>query len=70
MDKCNNHKAKTFLAVKGQCSLNMKNESEAMEKHSELKKNCNAVGPLKMMKELLCVSTEKMPTLVHDDNVE
>ena len=38
----------------------MKNELEAMEKHSKLEKNDDAVavGPLKMTKELLHVSTE------------
>ena len=47
VDKCNNHKAKVFPVVKGQCGLSMKNKLEAMEKHSKLEKNDDVVGPLK-----------------------
>ena len=36
----------------------MKNELEATEKHSKSEQNDNVVGPLKMTKELSCMSTE------------
>ena len=58
LDKHNECNAKLFLVAKGQCNLSMKNELEAMKKHRKLEKNDNAVGPLKMTKELSCVSTE------------
>ena len=58
MDKHNEHKAKAFLTVKGQCNLSMKNELETMAKCSKSEKDDDAVGPLKMTKELSHVSTE------------
>ena len=51
----NECKAKVFPVVKGQCDLSMKNELKATEKCSELEQNDNAVGLLKMTKELLHV---------------
>ena len=71
IDKRNECKAKVFLVVKGQCNLSVKNKLEAMEKHSELEQNDDAVGLLKMIKELSCVSTEvkcqcwSMTTMLH-----
>ena len=47
-----------FPVVKGQCNLSVKNKLEAMEKCSKLEQNDNTVGPLKLTKELLHVSTE------------
>ena len=44
--------------AKGQCDLSMKDKTEAVERHSKLEQNDDTVGPLKMTKELLCMSTE------------
>ena len=72
LDKCNECKAKVFLVVKGQCNLSMKNKLEAMKECGEPEQNDDAVGLLKMIKELSCMSTEvkhqcwSMTTMVHE----
>ena len=58
--------------VKGQCNLSVKNKPEAMKEHSKLEQNDDAVGPLKMIKELSHMSTEvncqcwSMTTMLHE----
>ena len=56
--KCEEHKSKVFILIKGQCSLSVKNKVEADEDREDWSFNDNVVASSKRIKELSCLTTE------------
>ena len=52
LDKHNEHKAKVFVVVKGQCSLTMKNKIESMTECKDWEKNDDMTELLNGLKEV------------------
>jgi isoleucyl-tRNA synthetase len=55
------HKANIFVIVKGQCTLNMKNEVESLQGYDSIEANDNVIKLLNGLKEL----TFKMHKVQH-----
>lgn len=54
LDKCNDHKTKVFVVLKGQCTLTMKNKVESSKEHKTMESNDDVVALLKTIEELSC----------------
>jgi hypothetical protein len=51
-DKYEEHKAKIFVIVKGQCTLNMKNKVESLQGYNLIEANDNVIILLNGLREL------------------
>ena len=57
-DKYNEHKAKVFIVIRGQCSLSMKNRLESDKEYKSWVRNDDVINLLKKIKELTYSTTE------------
>lgn len=58
-EKYEEHKVKTFVIIKGQCTLTMKNKIESLKGYSNMETTDDVIGLLKALKEL-AYATHKM----------
>ena len=58
LDKYEEHKAKVFIIIKGQCTLKTKNQIESMKDYADIQKTDDVIKLLKCLKELAFTTVE------------
>jgi hypothetical protein len=80
-ERCEKHKAKVFVTVKGRCTLNMKTKVESLQSYKSIEANDDVIKLLNGLKELtlkthkvqygywtICQTVRRVLTMRQQDN--